>query len=251
MSLIDTFDKDGIEIIDPYKVIRRIDDFPETVIAVFTEEFADLALNTLKSEQISHMDCGITVPVYKIWHDGKPLGLYNTLLGGAASAALLEEIFAKGAKRVLMFGSCGCLNKNIASGHMIVPTAAYRDEGTSYHYAEAGDFIEVKTADKLAEIFAEMNIPYIKTKTWTTDSFYRETKTNMELRKKDGCAVVDMECASVMAVGQFRGKEVYEFLYAADCLDNSSWDKRILGEMPDDMRGQILKIALETAVRLD
>ena len=57
----------------------------------------------------------------------------------------------------------------------------------------------------------------------------------MELRKKDGCAVVDMECASVMAVGQFRGKEVYEFLYAADCLDNSSWDKRILGEMPDDM----------------
>lgn len=62
--------------------------------------------------------------------------------------------------------------------------------------------------------------------------------------------VVEMECASVMAVGQFRGIEVYQFLYAADCLDEFVWNKRILGQMPGIMREKILRIALETAIRL-
>ena len=53
-----------------------------------------------------------------------------------------------------------------------------------------------------------------------------------------------------MAAAQFRGIEAYQFLYAADCLDGEAWDSRILGKMPDDMRERILKIAIETAVRL-
>ena len=59
-----------------------------------------------------------------------------------------------------------------------------------------------------------------------------------------------MECASIMAVGQFRGVDVYQFLYAADYLDESVWNKRILGNMPDTMREKLLKIVLETAIRL-
>ena len=70
------------------------------------------------------------------------------------------------------------------------------------------------------------------------------------MRKKNGCKVVEMECASIMAVGQFRGVDVYQFLYAADCLDESVWNKRILGNMPDTMREKLLKIVLETAIRL-
>ncbi len=193
---------------------------------------------------------GRRIPIYKINYKGVEIGFHHTLLGGPAAAGLLEEVFAKGAKRVLFFGSCGSLNKEITSGHFIIPTAAYRDEGTSYHYMEASDFIEIETSNKLAEIFDELHVPYILTKTWTTDSFYRETDTNVELRKKLGCSVVEMECASVMAVGQFRQKKVYQFLYAADCLDDKNWDKRILGNMPNDMRERILTVAFESATKL-
>jgi len=251
MSIENTFDRDGIEIISPYQIVEKIENFPETVLAVFSQKFSNLILNTMEPEQISFMSGGGSIPIYKIHYSGKTIGFYRTLLGGSASATLVEEIFAKGAKRVLFFGSCGSLDKNITSGHLIVPVAAYRDEGTSYHYAKASDYIEIQTAERLSQIFDEIHVPYIKTKTWTTDSFYRETERNVDLRKKDGCAVVEMECASIIAVGQFRKKEVYEFLYAADCLDNRNWDKRILGNMPDDMRERILKIALEAAVRLD
>ncbi len=251
MSIVNTFDREGTEIINPYRVVEKIENFPETVLAVFSQKFSDLVLNTMEPEQISSMSGGRTIPIYKINYIGKTIGFYHTLLGGSASAALVEEIFAKGAKRILFFGSCGSLDKNITSGHLIIPVAAYRDEGTSYHYAEASDYIEIQTAERLSQIFNEIGVPYIETKTWTTDSFYRETENNTDIRKKDGCTVVEMECASIMAVGQFREKEVYEFLYAADCLDSSNWDKRILGNMPNDMRERILKIALETAVRLN
>lgn len=83
----------------------------------------------------------------------------------------------------MFFGSCGSLDKSITGGHLIVPNAAYRDEGTSYHYAPASDYIEIKTAGKLAQIFDEIGVPFIQTKTWTTDGFYRETQNNAAKRK--------------------------------------------------------------------
>lgn len=95
-----------------------------------------------------------------------------------------------------------------------------------------------------------MYVPYNTTKTWATDAFYRECDRNLDLRKKEGCIVVEMECASIMSVGQFRQKEAYQFLYAADCLDGSNWDKRMLGNMPTDLRERILVVAIEAAFRL-
>lgn len=251
MSIVESFDRNGKEIISPYNTTQTVENFPETVVVMFSAEFSDLILSKTETEEISSLTAGgRRIPIYKMKYKGIELGFHHTFVGGPAAAALLEEVFAKGAKKVLFFGSCGSLNKEITSGHIIIPTAAYRDEGTSYHYIQASDFIEIKTYDKLAEILDKLNVPYILTKTWTTDSIYRETDTNVNLRKKLGCSVVEMECASVMAVGQFREKEVYQFLYAADCLDAKNWDKRILGNMPNDMRERILTVALEIATKL-
>ncbi len=60
----------------------------------------------------------------------------------------------------------------------MVPTEAYRDEGTSYHYAPASDYIAIKNADVVARFMKENKTPYIKGKTWTTDAFYWETVSN-------------------------------------------------------------------------
>ena len=76
----------------------------------------------------------------------------------------------------------------------MIPTEAYRDEGTSYHYIESADYI--KKLSIVAEFFESKKLPYILGKTWTTDSFYRETEGNIEKRKKDGCISVEMECSA-------------------------------------------------------
>lgn len=251
MSLFDTFDLCGEEIIRAKDNVKPVEDFPKTVIVVFSAKFLELFLHTFSASPISALAAGgMKLPVYQFEYKNKRMGFFHTLMGGAASAALLEELIALGAENILYFGSCGALDKEIAAGNLLVPTAAYRDEGVSYHYAAPSDYLEIATAPELMRIFDELHLPYRPVKTWTTDAFYRETQRNAERRKAEGCCTVEMECASVMAVGQFRGKKVCQFLYAADCLSEGAWDKRILGSMPADLRERILIAAAETACRL-
>ena len=143
------------------------------------------------------------------------------------------------------------LDKDILKGHFVIPTAAYRDEGTSYHYVKPSNYIKVKTANKLCSIFGKLNIPYIKDKTWTTDAIYRETVGNMKKRKEDGFIVVEMECASIMAVSQFRNIPVYEFLYGDDTLDGAEWDRRKIDDSSKElMKKNILKLGFKIAKKL-
>lgn len=248
--IIDAFDLSGEEIIQAKNLVEEIKDFPKTVVVVFSTKFCHLFLKQYKAEKIGSLAAGFELPIYQFEYKGAKLGFFQTLIGGAASSGLLEELIALGAEKLLYFGSCGALEQEIAAGHLLVPTATYRDEGASYHYAQASDYLEIQTAQTLMQIFEDLHVPYRPTKTWTTDAVYRETKRNAERRKSEGCGVVEMECASLMAVGQFRKKKVYQFLYAADCLDGAAWDKRILGNMPENMRERILLVAMEVAIRI-
>ena len=108
----------------------------------------------------------------------------------------------------------------------MIPTSSYRDEGTSYHYAPASDFIQIKNSEIVAEFMKSKKLPYVLGKNWTTDSFYRETENNISKRKNDGCISVEMECSAMQAVCDFRGLELYYFLTSGDLLDSPEWDKR-------------------------
>ena len=212
----------------------------------------DVLINTNKVKIISTVYAGVEIPIYKMEYKGKDIAFYQTWIGGPATVGILEEIIVKGGKKILLFGASGSLDKNITDGHIIIPTAAYRDEGTSYHYipADDGDFIEIKTASYLLNIFSKIGIPAIEGKTWTTDAIYRETQKNKELRRKAGCITVEMECASVMAMGKFRNIDIYQFLYTADNLDCKEWESRLLGNMPQNIREKFVHIALEVSIRI-
>ena len=105
-----------------------------------------------------------------------------------------------------------------------MPTEAYRDEGTSYHYAPASDYIEIKNHDIVSRFMEENGIPYIEGKTWTTDTFYGETLNNFEKRKTDGCISVEMESSAVQALCDFRNLDFYVFFTSGDLLDSPKWD---------------------------
>lgn len=250
MGIVNTFDNSSEEILKPSYIAPKVDGFPEVVVVTFKQQIIDIATEMYGKRVISKMYAGIPIPIYQLNYDNIDIAIYLTWLGGPASVGLLEEIIAKGAKKIVFFGSCGTLDKSLSAGHLIVPTAAYRDEGTSYHYAPASDYIEVKTSAQLAEILTELDIPFILGKTWTTDAFYRETRNNMEKRKSDGCITVEMECASIMAASQFRGVELYQYLYAEDNLDSEFWDSRTMGRVPKTANEQYLHIALEIASRV-
>lgn len=51
----------------------------------------------------------------------------------------------------------------------------------------------------------EEGVPYLRTISWTTDAFYRETPAKVSLRRQEGCLCVEMEAAALFAVAQFWG----------------------------------------------
>lgn len=58
-----------------------------------------------------------------------------------------------------------------------------------------------------------------------------------------------MECSALQAVCNFRGLELYQFIYAADSL-NGTWSRRILGNLEIDARLAYFKLAEEIAERI-
>lgn len=251
--IINTFDDKTEAIISPENIYGKKEKICDICIVTFSYSVIDNILRTFKCEKIAEMGSanGI-IPFYKLNYKGKEIAFYMSMISSTGAGTCIEEAHCLiGAEKYIMFGSCGCLDQEITAGKVIVPTEAYRDEGFSYHYAPASNYIKIKNANIVAEVLKDMGIPNVKGKVWTTDSIYRETKGNMEKRKEEGCIAVEMECAGVQAVCDFRGLEYYDFLFSGDLLDSQEWDTRILGG--DEERKHQLKnfyIALELALRV-
>ena len=167
-------------------------------------------------------------PIWQFENVGKSFAFFKSYVGAPACVATIEDTRAVfRTDKYILFGGSGCLNKDIARGRVMIPTAAYRDEGTSYHYAPASDYIDIPCAPMVEAFMNENGLPYAVGKTWTTDAFFRETENNFEARKADGCLSVEMECAGVQAMCQFRGLKLYVFFTSGDLLDAPKWTQRM------------------------
>lgn len=251
MSIIDTFD-DSPALISASDIYRELPGFPETVAVCFTRRFLHVAEQNYGARPYTQLYGGLCdVPIYILEFNGVRLGFAVSMLGASASAACMEEMAALGAKRFLYFGTCGTLHGRLAPGHVLLPEEAYRDEGTSYHYAPASDYMALPGADKLAAVLDGLGVPYTSGRVWSTDGFYRETRANMEARRAEGCLAVDMECAALAAVAAYRKLEHFQFLFTEDSLDGDEWDPRVMGKWTTQSRDALLKIALAAAATLD
>ena len=241
--IIDSFDPNSKAIINPEDVIE--DDVKElvkdinidTFILVFSNQLINELLNSNKieiiNEKLSFGSAAGKNLVYRI--PDTNIGVFLTGIGAMMSSGMIEELYAAfNTKKYIVFGSCGALI-DLPVGKLIIPSEAYRDEGMSYHYVKASDYITIKNCDQLSDIFDHLDVDYIKGKVWTTDAIYRETIANKDKRVAEGCLCVEMECSALQAVCDFRGLELYHFLYAADSL-NGDWARRILGDNEIDSR---------------
>jgi uridine phosphorylase len=283
MSIIDAFDNESEELLKASDLPEAAGGacgpgFPSTVIVTFSQKVMDLAVKKYGAREISFMITGEKIPVYELelpetmacgemQTDGKltqaqeteqfqgnnahrKLAIYKSGMGAPLAAALMEEVIAKGGRNFIVFGSCGALSHDLAEGHLILPAEAYRDEGTSYHYAPASDYIRIRNAERVAEILSEIKVPFVKGRIWTTDGLYRETRNNADARRAEGCLAVDMECSALQTVCDLRGAELYQYVYAEDLLGDETWMPRNMGMVThDEMEGHLL-VAMEIAARV-
>ncbi len=250
MSIIDSYDESE-EIVKAEVYTTGQKRLPSIAITCFKTELIQVVKNSNNFEEYSELYvCGEAIKIYKTQIEGKDVIIYRTLVGGPATTSMMEELHARGVETFIIFGSCGELTSNLKKGAFVIPIEAYRDEGTSYHYIPISDFVEIDTATELSKIFEENGIPYELTKTWTTDALYKETKEKLKDRVSRGCKVVEMECASIMAVAKSRGFKAYQFLYTDDTLEGDTWDMKTLAEDRTVILKECLNIALEVVKKI-
>jgi len=190
-------------------------------------------------------------PIYKARYKGIALCLVQAVVGSASIAMMADMCIGCGVTKMIACGGCGVLAE-IPAGEVIIPVSALRDEGASYHYLPPAREIALNqdVIRVIKETMETCHAPYIEAKTWTTDAFYRETPDMIAYRKEEGCQVVEMECATLAAIAEFRGVSFGQLLYSGDILtDFTNYDER---SWTDNLtaREKLFYLSLESLIGL-
>lgn len=242
--MIRFIDEEGL--ISPRGDFINSDIKAEIAITTFSVYIFDTLVKYTGAKKTGVMRGSVDIPLYTFDNKGKTTVVYLTPVGAPAAVSALEEILACGVKQVIAFGICGALTE--ASPHLfIVPTRAYRDEGTSYHYKPATEYIDIKNSGKVQAVLESAGINTLVGGAWTTDGFYRETRTRLNEMRANGCIAVDMESAALQACADFRHKEFYTFFITADSLAGEEWEPNTILDLKAT---DSTSVAVAAAVRL-
>lgn len=227
-------------------------DMPERCVMCFFFEVFDKLLaegrltliKNLRSEMGKH-------PIYKMKHNEQTTAVMHPGVGAPLAAGLMEEAIYLGCRKFIAVGGAGALDSGLGMGHIVIPTAAVRDEGTSYHYLPPGR--EATPSPEgiraIERALARHQIAWVTGKTWTTDAFYRETAEKIKRRKAEGCVTVEMEASAFFAVAQFRGVTIGQMLYAGDDVGGDQWDSRGW-EKDATLREKLFWLAADAALEI-
>jgi uridine phosphorylase len=246
------YDPETEAMIEPGKLFKPIENIPEHCVICFFYDVIDHFAKQKITKKITALNTEAGFhPVYELPYEGQKVVLFHPGVGAPLAAGLMEEMIALGCRKFIACGGAGVLDREIAMGHLIIPTAAVRDEGTSYHYLPPSREVEPspEAVAAIETVLKRRHVEYLLAKTWTTDAFYRETRNRIALRKAEGCLTVDMEASALFAVARFRNVQLGQILYGGDNLDSEVWDDR---DWQDNwtIREKLIGLAAEACLML-
>lgn len=146
--------------------------------------------------------------------DGEPLSIQSTGMGGPSAAIVLEELIALGVRRAIRVGTCGALDGARALGDLLVAGEALASDGTSRALG-AGERVSAdrELTARLAQATGVKPLRIV-----STDLFYDPEESRAEQWRTAGAAAVEMEAATLFAVGALAGVPVACVLIVSDLL---------------------------------
>jgi uridine phosphorylase len=241
------FDPDPSAVVEPHRVVQTGPDRAERAVMCFFSQVLD-RLQREGAPVLFELEAAHGVhPVFGFDLEGERIAVFHPGVGAALAGGFFEESIAHGCRRFIAVGTAGGLVPELTIGHVIVPSFAVRDEGTSYHYLPPGRSVEPTPAavDALTATLERHDVPYVRGGTWSTDGFYRETRSKVERRVAEGCLTVEMEASALFAIARFREVPIAQLLTTSDDL-SGEWSG--FGRADHDARWSLFLLAAE-AVR--
>lgn len=191
-------------------------------------------------------------PLYVGNISGNPMGIIWAAPGAPLATHVMEDLIACRGKLFIGVGLLGAIQPSIDVGDYIIPSLAVRDEGTSYHYlpknVKALPSNEVVQA--LKDSCEEMKVKYHIGPLWTTDAFYRETKSKIGYFQEKGVVGVDMETSAIFSLGIYRKVKAGCILVASSNLVRPGLTMGFYTERLKDNMFKAAKISIRAIKKL-
>lgn len=158
--------------------------------------------------------------------DGLGFGIIGCAVGASFAVLLAEQLFASGCRLLISVTSSGQILPIQEPPYFILIEKALRDEGTSYHYLPASEYVSIP--DALLELFEDdvpgLEEPLTRGAVWTTDAPFRETQSAIDLCRSKGILAVEMEAAALYAFARARAKPVICFAHITNQMAEAEGD---------------------------
>jgi uridine phosphorylase len=175
--------------------------------------------------------------------EGRPLTVQSTGIGGPSAALVLQELAELGVRRAIRVGTCGALDEELGLGDLLCAEAALTEDGTSVALGADGRALpDPALLERLRERAEPVTVA-------TTDLFYEADGTARERWIAAGARAVEMEAATLFALGARLGVAVGCLLVVSDVFPGG--ERRRIG--PEDLEeavermGQAALEALEAS----
>jgi len=168
-------------------------------------------------------------------------GVFHSYFGAPASVGLAEALIAGGVKKLVVFGEAGAIDPSLKIGHLLIPTFAIREEGTSYHYFSPNAPAKPSRIfrGKLKVLLNNVGFAYEEGGIWTTDAPLRETREKIFRCKEKGALAVDMECSALFTVSKYRKAKCTALLIITDELYGKRWKQGFENKMLIDKERKV------------
>jgi uridine phosphorylase len=145
--------------------------------------------------------------VYTGEHQGVPITVCSSGIGGPAASIAFEELIQLGAQVFIRVGSAGGRQPDTPIGTPIVITATYRGEGTSKAYlpAEFPAVADFDVTNALVGALNEQGVEFQVGLGFTRDAYYVQDATLNELLTRSGVKAAEQEAAMLFIIGAVRG----------------------------------------------
>ena len=140
-------------------------------------------------------------------HDGAPLTIQSTGLGGPSTAIVVEELVALGARRLVRVGTCGAL-EDLPLGSLVVASGVRAEDGTSRALGAAGVLApDPGLLERLSAAGARVGGVV------STDLYYDPDPSRLP-----GAVAVDLSSAALLAVAALHGVAAASVLAVSDVI---------------------------------
>lgn len=234
------------KLLEHKRALGHLNDFkaPETVLVCYQRSTMNYFLEQYPafqpSEAVSH---------FYLFNEGQIGILGDWGVGAPGLAIKMEELIALGAKRFIAVGTAGGLMDAHQIADFVLCPKALAEDGVAHLYLPHDQKIVEADPQMILEwtqFIQGRSLPAFPSAiAWSFSAIFRETVEDVHRVREYGCSVVEMEAATLYAIGREKGVQTLSLFVISDSITHEAWTPRVRAPEVRNNLHQLANLALQ------